>query len=123
MISPGGWVPLLADSGRLLRLSEGGTGCQQIQDENGNRLYATFIRFQLEATCALASFKENERVELDATTSRYGTGIYFSDARASGEPGSIRARLASSFSRVEAEGSNTSLVRGMPEIPTNCNIP
>jgi probable biosynthetic protein (TIGR04098 family) len=94
-----------------------------LQDENGNRLYATFIRFRLDATCALASFKENERLELGAAMSRYGAGMYLSDARASGESGSIGARLASSFSRVEAEGSNTSLVRGMPEVPAGCNIP
>jgi probable biosynthetic protein (TIGR04098 family) len=94
-----------------------------LQDEEGNRLYATFIRFQLEATCGLANFQENERVELDAVMSRYGAGMYFSDARASGQLGSIRARLASSFSRVEAEGSNTSLVKGLPQIPARCNIP
>jgi probable biosynthetic protein (TIGR04098 family) len=94
-----------------------------LEDENGNRLYATFVRFQLDASCALATFKENERVEFDASMCRYGAGMYFSDATASGESGSIRARLASSFSRVEAEGSNTSLVKGLPEIPAKCNIP
>jgi probable biosynthetic protein (TIGR04098 family) len=92
-----------------------------LQDENGERLYATFIRFQLDATCALAAFKENERVDFDASVCRYGAGIYFSDATASGETGAVRARLGSSFSR--ADGSNTSLVKGVPEVPAGCAIP
>jgi probable biosynthetic protein (TIGR04098 family) len=92
-----------------------------LQDGNGERLYATFTRFELDATCALASFRENERVQLDASMSRYGAGIYFSDAMASGESGVVQARLASSFSK--AEESNTSLVKGVPELPPDCNIP
>ena len=94
-----------------------------LQDESGERLYATFTRIQLEATCAFANFKENERVQFDASMSRYGAGIYFSDARASGESGSVRARLASSFSKAETEDSNTSLIKGVPEVPADCNIP
>jgi chloramphenicol O-acetyltransferase type B len=38
-----------------------------LQDGNGERLYATFTRFQLDATCALASFRENERVQFVAS--------------------------------------------------------
>jgi probable biosynthetic protein (TIGR04098 family) len=94
-----------------------------LQDGNGERLYATFIRFQLESTCALASFRENERVQFDASMSRYGAGIYFSDATASGESGTVRARLASSFSKAETQGSNTSLIKGVPDLPPDCNIP
>jgi probable biosynthetic protein (TIGR04098 family) len=94
-----------------------------LQDGNGERLYATFIRFQLESTCALASFRENERVQFDASMSRYGAGIYFSDATASGESGTFGARLASSFSKAETQGSNTSLIKGVPDLPPDCNIP
>lgn len=94
-----------------------------LQDANGERLYATFTRIQLDATCAFASFKENERVQFDASMSRYGAGIYFSDARASGESGAVRARLTSSFSKAESQESNTSLIKGAPEIPADCNIP
>jgi probable biosynthetic protein (TIGR04098 family) len=92
-----------------------------LQDGNGERLYATFTRFQLDSTCALASFRESESVQLDASMSRYGAGIYFSDAMASGESGVVRARLSSSFSK--AEESNTSLIKGVPELPPDCNIP
>src|SRR5262249_31853193 len=41
-----------------------------LRDGNGERLYATFTRLQLDATCALASFRENERVQLNASMSR-----------------------------------------------------
>lgn len=94
-----------------------------LQDANGERLYATFTRIELDATCALASFRENERVQFDASMSRYGAGIYFSDARANGESGAVRARLTSTFSKAEAQGSNTSLAKGVPELPPDCNIP
>jgi len=92
-----------------------------LQDGNGERLYATFTRFQLDSTCGLASFRESESVQFDASMSRYGAGIYFSDAMASGESGVVRARLSSSFSK--AEESNTSLIKGVPELPPDCNIP
>jgi probable biosynthetic protein (TIGR04098 family) len=55
--------------------------------------------------------------------SRYGAGIYFSEATARGESGVVQARLASSFSKAEAPASNTSLVKGVPELPPDCNIP
>jgi probable biosynthetic protein (TIGR04098 family) len=93
-----------------------------LRDGTGERLYATFTRIQLDATCAFANFKENERVQFDARMSRYGAGIYFSDARASGESGAVRARLASSFSKAETQDSNTSLIKGVPDVPADCNI-
>jgi probable biosynthetic protein (TIGR04098 family) len=94
-----------------------------LQDGNGERLYATFTRIQLDATCAFAAFGENEHVQFDASMSRYGAGIYFSDATASGESGTVRARLASTFSKAEAPESNTSLIKGAPELPPEFNIP
>jgi probable biosynthetic protein (TIGR04098 family) len=94
-----------------------------LQDGNGERLYATFTRIQLDATCAFASFKENEHVQFDASMSRYGAGIYFSDATASGESGVVQARLASTFSKAQAPESNTSLVKGVPDLPPEFNIP
>ncbi|HEV2956152.1 MAG TPA: Pnap_2097 family protein [Xanthobacteraceae bacterium] len=94
-----------------------------LQDSNGERLYATFTRIQLNATCALESFRENESVQFDARMSRYGGGMYFSDATASGESGAVRARLASSFSKAETQESNTSLIKGVPELPPDFNVP
>src|SRR5262249_34983914 len=94
-----------------------------LQDGSGERLYATFTRIRLDATCAFASFKENERVQFDVGMSRYAAGIYFSEGRGRGESGAVRATLASSFSKAEAQDSNTSLIKGVPELPADCNIP
>src|SRR5262249_29958709 len=94
-----------------------------LQDGNGERLYATFTRIQLDATCAVATFRETERVQFDASLSRYGAGIYFSDATASGESGVVRARLASTFSKADAPESNASLIKGVPKLPPEFNVP
>jgi probable biosynthetic protein (TIGR04098 family) len=94
-----------------------------ISDSAGDRIYATFTRIQLQSSCALGSYKENERIDIDSGMSRYGAGLYFSEATANGATGSIQARLMSSFSKFGATGSNTSLFKGLPELPPDCGIP
>ena len=94
-----------------------------ISDSAGDRIYATFTRIQLRSSCALGIYKENERIDIDAGMSRHGAGLYFSDAMANGATGSIQARLMSSFSKFGATGSNTSLFKGLPELPPDCAIP
>jgi len=100
-----------------------GRRSHMLRDDSGERIYATFTRFQLNSTCPLATYRDNERVEFDASLSRYGAGIYFSEAAAKGESKSVRARPMSSFSKFGPPTSNTSLVKGLPEIPADCNIP
>ena len=94
-----------------------------ISDSAGDRIYATFTRIQLRSSCALGSYKENERIDIDSGMSRHGAGLYFSEAMANGATGSIQARLMSSFSKFGATGSNTSLFKGLPELPPDCGIP
>jgi probable biosynthetic protein (TIGR04098 family) len=94
-----------------------------ISDSAGDRIYATFTRIQLRSSCALGSYKENERIDIDAGMSRHGAGLYFSEAMANGATGSVQARLMSSFSKFGATGSNTSLFKGLPELPPDCGIP
>ena len=94
-----------------------------ISDSAGDRIYATFTRIQLQSSCALGSYKENERIDIGSGMSRYGAGLYFSEATANGATGSIQARLMSSFSKFGATGSNTSLFKGLPELPPDCGIP
>src|SRR5580700_10251578 len=94
-----------------------------ISDSAGDRIYATFTRIQLQSSCALGDYKENERIDVDSSMSRHGAGLYFSDAMANGITGSIQARLMSSFSKFGASGSNTSLFKGLPELPPDCGIP
>jgi probable biosynthetic protein (TIGR04098 family) len=94
-----------------------------LSDAAGDRIYATFTRIQLRSSCALGIYKENERVDIDSGMSRYGAGLYFSEAMVNGAAGSIQARLMSSFSKFGAAGSNTSLFKGLPELPPDCVIP
>jgi len=94
-----------------------------ISDSAGDRIYATFTRIQLRSSCALGSYKENERIDIDSGMSRHGAGLYFSEATANGATGSIQARLMSSFSKFGATGSNTSLFKRLPELPPDCGIP
>ena len=74
-----------------------GSASHQLQDANGDRLYATFTRFQFDSTSALVAYAENERVDVDARISRYGAGMFFSEVAATGDHKSVRARLMSSF--------------------------
>ena len=94
-----------------------------ISDSAGDRIYATFTRIQLRSSCALGLYQENERIDIYFGISRYGAGLYFSEAMVNGATGSIQARLMSSFSKFGATGSNTSLFKGLPELPPDCIIP
>jgi probable biosynthetic protein (TIGR04098 family) len=100
-----------------------GVPSSRLQDAEGNRLYATFTRFQLDATAPLSAYRENEPVTVTAELSRYGAGMFFSQAAIEGAGKSARARLMSSFSRYGAAGANITLVRGQPDIPQGCAIP
>jgi probable biosynthetic protein (TIGR04098 family) len=100
-----------------------GVPSSRLQDAEGNRLYATFTRFQLDATAPLAAYAENEPVTVTAELSRHGAGMFFSQAAIEGAGKSARARLMSSFSRYGEAGANITLVRGQPEIPRGCEIP
>ena len=94
-----------------------------LSDSAGDRIYATFTRIQLRSSCALADYEENERIDIDSRMSRYGAGLYFSEAMVSGATATMQARLMSSFSKFGASGSNTSLFKGLPELAPDCVIP
>ncbi len=100
-----------------------GAPSHMLRDSNGDRIYATFTRFRFASTCPLSDYRENEELEIAATMSRYGAGMYFSKAAAKSELRAIDAALMSSFSKIGASGSNTALLKGVPEIPPECDIP
>jgi probable biosynthetic protein (TIGR04098 family) len=99
------------------------TPSSRLADASGNRLYATFTRFQLSSTAPLAAYRENERITIEGKASRYGAGMFFSNVTVAGDARSARARVMSSFSRYGEAGANTSLLKGQPEIPDTCDIP
>jgi len=94
-----------------------------LSDAEGNRLYATFTRVCLSSTAPLSAYRENETITIDAKSSRYGAGMFFSDAAVRGDGRSALVRVMSSFSKYGQAGANTSLLKGQPEIPETCAIP
>jgi probable biosynthetic protein (TIGR04098 family) len=99
------------------------TPSSHLRDAGGSRLYATFTRLQMTCDAPLTAFLENERVAIDTHISRYGAGMFFSDAAIQGQGKAARIRVMSSFSKYGEAGANTSLLKGQPEIPANCEIP
>jgi len=93
-----------------------------LTDDAGERIYATFTRIRLDATCPVADFEENESVGLDISVTRHGAGMFFGEAALAGRSGSIQAKLMSSFSKFGEGASNMSLLKGLPEIPPNFPI-
>ncbi|MEM1217651.1 MAG: Pnap_2097 family protein [Bacteroidota bacterium] len=91
-----------------------GTDSSQIQDEFGNRLYATFVRIRLINSTHLRDFKENESLSMRTEMSRYGNSMYFSNLKVQGDENkSIDAQLMTTFSYRNKE-NNKSLKKGQP---------
>lgn len=101
-----------------------GTRPADIADGFGNRLYPTFTRVAFTASAPLGAFEEGERLDVRASLSRYGTGLFFSSVRLDGASGrSIEAELMSSFAQRGASGGNEGLLRGQPLLPEACAAP
>jgi probable biosynthetic protein (TIGR04098 family) len=100
-----------------------GRSSSQIKDASGNRLYATFTRLRIGSTAPFAEFAENETITIEGEVSRYGAGMFFTNAVLTGAGKSAQISLMSSFSKYGQAGANTSLLKGQPEIPPGCQIP
>jgi probable biosynthetic protein (TIGR04098 family) len=98
------------------------TPSSRLVDGNGERLYATFTRFELRSSSPLAGFVENERFSIAGSTSRFGAGIFLGDFRLEGRNKHVKVRVMSSFARRENADSNRGLVKGQPSIPDGCSI-
>lgn len=91
---------------------------KDICDENGNRLYATFVRIQFTCNKALDSFAENDQGDMHISMKRYGEGIYISELQLTAADSVIQATLMSSFSARQGTG-NKSLLKGQPSTAIN----
>lgn len=90
-----------------------------LADSNGNRLYATFTRICVSFN-PLPSYEENSHLLLETSSfARFGAGMFFSDINI--EPGG-QASIMSSFAMRGESGSNTTLLKGQPQIQPNCQI-
>lgn len=95
-----------------------------ITDSFGNRLYPAFTRLRFVSNRPLAAFEEGERLDIEASLSRYGAGIFFSSIAIAGAEGrTIAAELMSTFALRSAAGGNGQLLRGQPLLPDPCAAP
>ena len=95
----------------------------ELKDAAGDRLYATFTRFQLSSSAPMAAYRENETIAIDARIARFGAGMFFNEATMQGTGKAATLRIMSSFSKFGDAGANTSLLKGQPDIPADCAIP
>src|SRR5262249_27404974 len=70
-----------------------------------------------------ADFEENERIGLSLSMSRHGAGMFFGEVAVEGSTRSIAATLMSTFSKFGESASNMSLLKGLPEVPSDFAIP
>ncbi|MBL0047777.1 MAG: hypothetical protein IPP32_06740 [Bacteroidetes bacterium] len=102
------------------------TASSDLKDELGNRLYATFVRIRIQSSAALNTFKENQKLSINATLNRFGNSMYFSAIQMGSDSAGINADLMTSFS-FRNHADNTQLTKSqvisfdnnIPELPAN----
>jgi probable biosynthetic protein (TIGR04098 family) len=96
---------------------------RDIRDEQGNRLYASFIRVTWNASQPLSHFGESNSLRGSMEMVRYGDGLFDSTTQLQVAEAFISVRMASLFSRREKESSNERLLPASPLLPAECAIP
>lgn len=106
------------------------TTSSQLQNQDGQRLYASFVRIRMESNHSLFSFQENDSLALRAQMQRYGNDMYFSNCELRSKQDAsnvIHAQLMTVFSIRESE-NNQKLLRSQSsaeasEIPAAGKMP
>ena len=88
----------------------------QIVDERGDRLYATFVRISFTLKKNLRSFFENETFDISGEIKRFGKNLFLTKLNSL----KIEGQLLSSF--VSRSGDNSTLTKGEVLIPSGCTI-
>lgn len=91
-----------------------GLKSNEILDEFGNRLYATFIRIRFESSTSLKDFRENDVVGIAGQIRRLGNSLYVGQVDVTGAGKSISCSLATTFSTRESTSCNRKLTKGVP---------
>jgi probable biosynthetic protein (TIGR04098 family) len=100
-----------------------GRRSRDMVDQQGNRLYASFVRVRWHSTVPLSGYRESDELESRISMSRCGDGVFISTAELTGsEGGIISAQLASMFTRREST-TNDRLVASAPPMVNACPIP
>ena len=91
-----------------------GLKSNEIFDEDGNRLYATFVRIKVESNCGMKEFKENDNLNIVGSIRRLGSSLYFSDIDISSHKKKIKCSLATTFSTRDSDADNNKMTKGVP---------
>ena len=89
-----------------------------LQNDTGNRLYATFVRIKFSCSNNLRSFRENQVATLNGNMKRFGESMYFSNIEFATPTASIQAELMTTFSIRDAV-DNTQLAKSEPSVKIN----
>ncbi|NQU31861.1 MAG: hypothetical protein HQ521_01390 [Bacteroidetes bacterium] len=84
-----------------------------LKDDNGNRLYATFIRIRIILFSSLDHFRENDEINITGDIKRFGNSLYNSNIILDGNNKNIKAELLTSFS-IRNDTDNNKLVKSQP---------
>lgn len=94
-------------------LSKGlGQKSSRFQDEEGNRLYATFVRITLKID-QLTNFKENDVIAFKGSVKKYGNSAYISDLSGANGPHRLSANMVTIFS-VRNANDNSKIEKSKP---------
>ncbi len=94
------------------------TKSYNLKNDTHDRLYATFVRIQLDSRPSLKAFRENAECHLDGEIERFGNAMYFSKVTLKSDEAIATGRLMTTFS-VRDLTDNTKLAKGEPEVSHN----
>lgn len=99
-------------------LSEGfNKKSSEFQDDNGNRLYATFVRINY-STSTLNNFKENETIKFNSKIEGFGSNTFISSINGKSLGNEIKATLLTTFS-IRVNENNNEINKGNVDLISN----
>lgn len=89
----------------------------ELRDENGNRLYATFVRINYSIS-PLNHFRENNIIEFKAEIRGFGKNTYLSNISGMSNSDELNACLMTSFS-IRDNNDNSKITKSNPTVEAN----
>lgn len=89
----------------------------EFQDDNGNRLYTTFVRINY-STSALNNFKENEIIKFNSKIEGFGSNTFISCINGKSSGNEINATLLTTFS-IRVNDNNNEINKGNVDLIPN----
>lgn len=99
-----------------------GLRSNEIVDEFGARLYASFIRIRFENTASLMQYDENDLLDVTGRITRIGNSLYYGQVNMECGDKIIRGALATTFTARECGDDNSKLTKGVPSTTSSSAI-